>query len=89
PRTVLDLYQRWLSERNVQPTLGEWSIDRDWVQNRLEQEIVNLTLGVEAGDEIEARRDPQIQRALSEIQLSHAQGDRALPTPRVVVGGGN
>jgi carboxyl-terminal processing protease len=77
PRTVLDQYQRWLSERNVQPTLAEWSIDRDWVQNRLEQEIVNLSLGVEAGDEIEARRDPQIQRGLSELQSKNVRGDRA------------
>lgn len=77
PKSVLDQYQRWLSERNVQPTLAEWSIDRDWVQNRLEQEIVNLTLGVEAGDEIEARRDPQIQRGLTEIQSKHETGARA------------
>jgi carboxyl-terminal processing protease len=68
PRTTLDLYQRWLSERNVQPTLAEWSLDRDWVQNRLEQEIINLSLGVEFGDEIEARRDPQIQLALTELK---------------------
>lgn len=77
PRQVLDLYQRWLSEHNVQPSLAEWSVDRDWVQNRLEQEIVNLSLGVEAGDEIEARRDPQVQRAVSEIQSKHVAGARA------------
>jgi len=89
PRTVLDLYQRWLSERNVQPTLGEWSVDRDWVQNRLEQEIVNLTLGVEAGDEIEARRDPQIQRALAELQSKYVQGDRADLASPPASGSGN
>jgi len=81
PRATLDLYQRWLSERNVQPTLGEWSIDREWVQNRLEQEIVNLSLGVEFGDEIEARRDPAIQRGLAEIQSRHEAGGRALLSP--------
>lgn len=77
PRSVLDLYQRWLAERNVQPTLAEWSIDRDWIQNRLEQEILNLSISVEAGDEIEARRDPQIQRALSELKSKHATGNPA------------
>ncbi len=81
PRSTLDQYQRWLSERNVQPTLGEWSIDRDWVQNRLEQEIVNLSLGVEFGDEIEARRDPVIQRGLAEIQSKHEAGGRAVLSP--------
>lgn len=86
PRAVLDLFQRWLSERNVQPTLAEWSIDRDWVQNRLEQEIVNLSLGVEAGDEIEARRDLQIRRALAELQSKHAKGDRAALVPSLPSG---
>jgi carboxyl-terminal processing protease len=71
PRQVLDLYQRWLSERNVLPTLAEWSVDREWMQNRLEQEIVNLSLGVEFGDEVEARRDLQIQRAVSAIAGQH------------------
>ncbi|MFN7544783.1 MAG: S41 family peptidase [Acidobacteriota bacterium] len=84
PRMVLDLYQRWLSEKNILPSLAEWSVDRDWVQNRLEQEIVNLTLGVEAGDEVEARRDPQVQRGLAEIRSKHenrvgAEHPRTIP----------
>jgi carboxyl-terminal processing protease len=70
PRVVLDKYQLWLAEKNVQPSLQEWSLDRDWIHSRLEQEITNLSLGVEFGDEIEARRDPQIQRAVYEIKLS-------------------
>lgn len=69
PRVVLDKYQLWLAEKNVQPSLQEWSVDRDWIHSRLEQEITNLSLGVEFGDEVEARRDPQIQRALYEIKL--------------------
>ena len=67
PIATLDQFQQWLSTRNVLPSLVEWSIDRDWVANRLEQEIVNQTLGVEKGDEIEARRDPQIQAALNQL----------------------
>ncbi len=67
PITTLDQFQQWLSARKVLPSLVEWSIDRDWVANRLEQEIVNQTLGVEKGDEIEARRDPQIQAALAQL----------------------
>ena len=67
PLATLDQFQQWLSARNVQPTLAEWSKDRDWVANRLEQEILNQTLGVERGDEIEARRDPQIQLALAQL----------------------
>ncbi len=82
PLVTLDHYQQWLSARNVQPTLGDWSIDRDWILNRLEQEIVNLTLGVEIGDEVEARRDPQIQRGLAEIQSKNVPAGRAFAAPR-------
>jgi carboxyl-terminal processing protease len=65
PLRELDRFQLWLSEKNVQPSLNEWGRDRDWMLNRLEQEIANLTLGVERGDEVEAKRDPQIQAALA------------------------
>jgi carboxyl-terminal processing protease len=68
PRQALDHYQAWLGERNVLPSLAEWSLDREWIHSRLEQEVLNLGLGVEYGDEVEARRDPQVRRALSEIE---------------------
>jgi carboxyl-terminal processing protease len=67
PLRELDRFQLWLSEKNVQPSLGEWGRDRDWMLNRLEQEIINLTRGVEFGDEVEARRDPQVQAALATL----------------------
>ena len=86
PKVTLDQYQRWLTDRNVQPTLAQWSIDRDWVQNRLAQEIVNLSLGVEFGDEIEARRDPQIQRGLAEIQSKYEAGRPIASRPAFVPG---
>lgn len=61
---VMDDFRIWLSERNVNPSVAEWSADASWIRNRLHQELVNQSLGVEKGDEIEARRDPQIQRAV-------------------------
>ncbi len=44
--------------------MKEWSAERDFIVNRLKTEIFNLTLGVAKGDEVEAQRDPQIQKAL-------------------------
>jgi carboxyl-terminal processing protease len=61
---VLDEFQAYLSARNIRPALSEWSSERDFIQNRLKTEIFNQTLGVAKGDEIEAQRDPQIQRGL-------------------------
>ena len=37
------------------------------IRNRLKTEIFNQTLGVAKGDEVEAQRDPQIQRAVELI----------------------
>ena len=47
--------------------LAEWSGDLDFIRNRLKTEIFNQSLGVEKGDEVEAQRDPQIQRAVDLI----------------------
>ncbi len=68
PLQTLDQYQAWLGARNVLPGLAEWGRDRDWIQNRLEQEILNQTLGVEKGDEVEARFDPQVRRAVEALR---------------------
>ena len=46
---------------------SEWSADRDWIQNRLKQEIVNQGLSVEKGDEVEAQRDPQVRAAVAKL----------------------
>jgi carboxyl-terminal processing protease len=61
---MLDDFQSFLSQRKVTPTISEWSAEREYMRGRLKQEILNQSLGVEAGDEIEVRRDPAVRRAL-------------------------
>jgi carboxyl-terminal processing protease len=65
---ALDEYQQWLSERNIRPGLADWSKEREWIRSRLKQEIFNQALGVEKGDEVEARHDPAVIKALEVIQ---------------------
>lgn len=67
PGEVLDQFQSWLSERNIQPSLTEWIENRDFIQSRLKTEMYNLALGVEKGDEVAAQSDPQIQKALEAV----------------------
>jgi carboxyl-terminal processing protease len=67
PPRLLDEFQAWLSERQIQPNLREWISNRDFIELRLKTEIYNLALGVEKGDEIEAQYDPPIQKALEAI----------------------
>ena len=65
---MLDELQLYLSERNIQPGVGDWSSHRDWIQSRLKQEMMTLTFGVAKGDEIEMQRDPVVQRALKMVE---------------------
>jgi carboxyl-terminal processing protease len=61
---VLGQFQVYLSERRIQPGVAEWTGDKDFISNRLKTEIFNQAFGVAKGDEVEAERDPQIQKAL-------------------------
>ena len=64
---LLDTFEEWCSEHQIQPSIGEWSREREFVQSRLKTEIFNQSLGVEKGDEVEAQRDPAILKALEAI----------------------
>ena len=74
---MLDEFQLFLSERRIRPTLSEWSATLAFIRSRLQQEVFNLAFGVEKGDEIEARRDPQVLAALRWIKDKIAANERA------------
>ncbi len=65
----LDEFRAWLAQRNIQPSIGEWLSERNFISSRLRAEIFNQTLGVEKGDEVEAERDPQIQKAVEVLNV--------------------
>ena len=64
---LLDEFHVYLSEHAIQPSVAEWSSEREWIRNRLKTEIFNQALGVERGDEVEAQRDPVILTALDKL----------------------
>jgi carboxyl-terminal processing protease len=64
---VLLAFQVFTSERGIQPAVGDWAAEREFVTNRLKTEVFNQAFGVEKGDEIEAQRDPVIQKALDVV----------------------
>ena len=65
---MLDDFQLFLSEREIRPGLAEWSSTVGFIRSRLKQEFFNLSLGVEEGDQIEARRDPMVLAALRHLR---------------------
>jgi carboxyl-terminal processing protease len=64
---ILDQFRVFLSDREIRPGIAEWSAERGFIANRLKTELFNQAFGVEKGDEIEAQRDPVIQKALEAI----------------------
>jgi len=67
---ILEDFQVYASEHGIQPSVGEWLAERDWVQSRLQQEIFNQSpLGVVKGDEVEAKRDPLVRAAIQKLGL--------------------
>ena len=64
---LLDRLKVSLSQRGIQPGIAEWLRDRDLIQSKLKQEIVNLKFGVEKGDQIEMRRDAVVLRAIESL----------------------
>jgi carboxyl-terminal processing protease len=64
---LLDQWKVYLSQHDIQPGVSEWLRDRDLIQSKLQQEIVNLKFGVAQGDRIEMQRDPVVQRALQSL----------------------
>jgi carboxyl-terminal processing protease len=61
---VIAAFQVFVSARGIQPSVSEWSIEREFISNRIKTEIFNQAFGVAKGDEVEAQRDPAIQKAL-------------------------
>jgi carboxyl-terminal processing protease len=65
--SVLEDFQIFAGQHQIQPSVADWLRDRDWVQSRLKQEILNQSLGVAKGDEVEAQRDPVVRAAVERL----------------------
>jgi carboxyl-terminal processing protease len=64
---MLDRFRVFLSDREIRPSVAEWSAEREFISNRLKTEVFNQAFGVEKGDEVEAQRDPVILKAQEAI----------------------
>jgi carboxyl-terminal processing protease len=70
---ILDELKVYLSQRDIQPGVADWLRDRDLIQSKLKQEIVNLKFGVERGDQIEMLRDPVVRQAVQELNTPRSR----------------
>jgi carboxyl-terminal processing protease len=65
---ILDDLKIFLASHQIQPSVSEWSSNLAWIALRLKEEIVTQARGVDKGDEIEAKLDPQTQAALKALE---------------------
>jgi carboxyl-terminal processing protease len=77
---LLDEFQGYLAQRNIQPSVAEWSREREWIATRLKTEILNQALGVDKGDQVELARDPVVRAALRALGADQA---RLAPSQRL------
>lgn len=70
PPSMLDQFQLYLAEHRINPSLAEWTSERTWIQSRLQQEALNMAVGIEKGDEVEVQRDPVVQNAVTLLSAS-------------------
>ena len=64
---LLDDFKIFLSDRRIQPAIGDWFKDKERIRKRLRQEIVTIALGVAKGDEIEVQLDQYVLRAVQRL----------------------
>ena len=64
---MIDEFKVYLSSRQIQPGIAEWSQNRAWITNRLREEIVTQAQGVAKGDEVQMQSDPQVQAAVKAL----------------------
>ena len=70
---TLDEFQYYLSQRRIRPSISEWSASLEFIRHALKQEVLNLAVGVAAGDEVELRRDPAVLAAAEELRAELRQ----------------
>lgn len=76
---ILDDFKVFLSARQIQPGVAEWTAERSWIGTRLLEEIVTQARGVAKGDEIQAQHDPQVQAAIKAVQDAGLLASGTLP----------
>ncbi len=79
PPQMLDQFQEWLSERRIQPGIREWTANQDFITSRLKAEVYTLALGVAKGDQVGAKTDLQIQKALEAVLQPTVQAQAKPP----------
>ena len=61
--TALDGLRDFLTRQGIRTPEEFWTPDHDYLKLRIKTEVFNLVFGLTAGDQIEVKGDPQVQKA--------------------------
>lgn len=61
---VLSEFRNYLSSARVRVPLKYWVEDQNYLKLRIKEDVFNLLYGLQAGNEVEIKGDPQVQKAL-------------------------
>ncbi|HUZ47094.1 MAG TPA: S41 family peptidase [Terriglobia bacterium] len=62
---VLSDFRDFLSDQRIRTPLEYWVHDQAYLKLRIKTEIFNLVFGLQAGDQVKIKGDPQVQEALT------------------------
>jgi carboxyl-terminal processing protease len=64
-KDVMAEFRNFLSSRRIRTPLEYWVQDQDYLKLRIRMEVFSLIFGLAAGNEVEIRGDPQVQKTLN------------------------
>ena len=62
---VLEDFRQFLSKQNVRVPQEYWNPDQDYIKLRIKAELVTLARGLDSGNALEVRDDPQVRKAVT------------------------
>ena len=62
---VLARFRDYLGRQRIRVPEEYWGEDQDFLKLRIKTELFNLVFGLDVGEEIETRNDPQVRKAVS------------------------
>jgi carboxyl-terminal processing protease len=60
---VIENFREFLTREHIRAPEEYWSKDQDYLKLRIKTEIITLAHGLDAGNEVEVRSDPQVEKA--------------------------
>jgi len=75
--TLVNDFRDWAAKRGYEATDAEFATDRDWVRERLREEMFVTAFSKEDSERLALENDPEIARAMAAIPASRALLDHA------------